>query len=37
MRCPNCGRDLGDPTDIDIKQVGWGCPYCGLKIYKDRK
>lgn len=37
MRCPGCGKNLGDPTEVDLSTKGWSCVYCGLKIYKDKK
>lgn len=25
MKCPECKKDLGEPTNIDIQSVGWIC------------
>ena len=33
--CPECGKDMGEPTSVDIGRIGWGCTNCRIKVYKE--
>jgi len=35
MKCPECGRELGKPSNCDLNRVGWECTKCKIKIYKE--
>lgn len=37
MICPECRRELGNSTSVDMTQDGWCCSKCGIKIYRDKK
>ena len=34
MKCPECGKELGESTWCDISTISWSCGDCGKKIYK---
>jgi len=36
MKCPECGKELGDGIFVDLATIGWVCvhPTYDLKIYK---
>ena len=34
MKCPECGKDLGQHTSVDIDRIGWNCSDCQIKVYK---
>lgn len=34
MNCPNCGKGLGKPIDIDMNRVGWSCNDCLITVYQ---
>ena len=36
MMCPKCFKSLGEPTEVDLKTVGWTCSDCGIKIYEPK-
>ena len=33
--CPECGKDLGKGSKDEINRIGWVCPKCNIKIYKE--
>ena len=35
MNCPECGKNLGDGSDVDLSRHGWCCLKCKIKIYKE--
>jgi len=39
MKCPICGKDLGEGTEVDLHTIGWVCshPEYDIKIYKVKR
>jgi len=35
MKCPKCGKDLGEGTQIQVCTKGWVCNKCNIKIYDE--
>ena len=35
FNCPECGRNLGEPSAVDLNRIGWHCANCNIKIYKE--
>jgi len=35
MKCPECSTELRIPSRVDINRIGWICPNCNIKIYKE--
>ena len=34
MPCPECGKDMGEPTDDLLDQIAWHCNKCNIKVFK---
>ena len=39
MKCPECGKDLGEGIYVDVNRIGWVCVHAtyDIKIYKEGK
>jgi len=35
IKCPECGKELGEHTQVDMNRIGWVCIKCDIKIYKE--
>ena len=37
MMCPDCGKDLGEGSEVDLCRIGWVCSHDSydIKIYKE--
>lgn len=37
MKCPECGKDLGEGSRTDMTHIGWVCSHkeYDIKIYKE--
>jgi len=35
MKCPECGKELGEGSYVDMIRIGWCCSDCNVKIYKE--
>ena len=39
MKCPECGKELGKGSQVDINRIGWVCSHkdYDIKIYREMK
>ena len=35
MKCPECNKNLGKGSSVDLNSIGWVCNECGIKVYKE--